>query len=720
MAISTKILRSQIAFFKPIADGCSIAACRLAQKRLGELMMATHRSEVSITPIHFERFDACWIHPKALQSHGVILYLHGGGYVAGDLDYAKGFGTVLAARNHIRVLCAAYRLAPEFPFPAALEDALTAYRFLRKSGYASSQIILAGESAGGGLIYALCLKLKELQQPLPAGILALSPWTDLTMSGASFNTNRDADPSMSRERLLHYASQYTTDPENPLVSPLFGDLSGFPPSLIFAGEDEVMLDDARLLHQKLQEQHSDATLHIAPTMWHAYLLYGMKEREQDFEEIASFLKLHIKEKSFRPRWMKLDNAAKIYPAARRRNWSNVFRLSVTLTEQVDPDLLQSALEVTIRRFPSIAVRLRRGLFWYYLEQIQHAPPIRQDGPYPCARMRKAAIRSCAFRVLYYKNRIAVEFFHALTDGNGGLVFLKTLIAEYLEQRHTTELPSEQGILDRAEEAKPEEMEDSFLRYAGEVQASRRESTAFHLTGTPELSGFRPVVCGSMPVELVLQQAKSFHATLTGFLASVLIASILEIQKESIFSRARRKPVKILIPVNLRNFFDSHTLRNFVLYTTPGVDPRMGSYTFEEIVKSVQHQLGLELTEKRMSSKITTNVRAEQMLLLRIMPLFIKNFAMKMVYNMVGERKSCLTLSNLGVVKIPEKMVPFIRRFDFILGTQATSPNNCAVLSYQDTLYVNFIRSIEEPTLERLFFTKLRAFGIPIKIESNQR
>lgn len=133
-------------------------------------------------------------------------------------------------------------------------------------------------------------------------------------------------------------------------------------------------------------------------------------------------------------WVRLDNAAKIYPAARRKNWSNVFRQSVTLTEQVDVAVLQSALDVTVRRFPSIAARLRKGVFWYYLQQVEQAPDIKEEYSYPLTFMSKAEMRKCAFRVIAYENRIAVEFFHSLTDGNGALIFLKTLTAEYLEQK----------------------------------------------------------------------------------------------------------------------------------------------------------------------------------------------------------------------------------------------------------------------------------------------
>lgn len=720
MALSKKFLKKQIAFFKPFADGCGVGISRAAQKRLGELMALGLRNDVSFTDCSFTDFKAAWIQPRKCKREGIILYLHGGGYIAGDLDYAKGCGALLAAKCNIKVFCAAYRLAPEFPFPAALEDALCAYRYLLKSGYDPAHIILAGESAGGGLCYALCLKLREQGRSLPAGILALSPWTDLTLSGESFIHNKEADPSLSKERLLQYAAHYTDHPENPLVSPLLADLSDMPPSLIFVGGDEILLDDARLLHEKLTKNNNESTLIIAEGLWHAYLLYGLKEREGDLQKMEEFLDTLLSDNAFKPRWLRLDNAAKIYPAARKRRWSNVFRLSVSFKEPIDPDILQSALEVTARRFPSISVRLRRGLFWYYLEQLPHAPAIQKDGPFPCMRMKKSAIRQCAFRVLYHENRIAAEFFHALTDGTGGLIFIKTLAAEYLEQKHQIEVRPADGVLDRLEAPKESELEDSFLKYAGDLNASRKEATAYRLKGTPEADGYRNLICGTMPVKEVLALAKKYDASLTCFIAAVLTEAIQELQQKEIPNRRRQKPVKILIPVNLRNLFPSESLRNFALYSTPAMDPRLGDHSFEDIIGIIKHHLALDVTPQQMSSKIATNVSSERSFIIRILPLFIKNIAMKTVYNIVGERKNCLSLSNLGRVLVPKEMEPFISRFDFILGTQALLPHNCGILSYGDTLYINFIRSIKEPELERLFFTKLRKMGIPIKIESNQR
>lgn len=416
------------------------------------------------------------------------------------------------------------------------------------------------------------------------------------------------------------------------------------------------------------------------------------------------------------RWLPLDNAAKIYPAARRKNWSNVFRLSATLSEPIDRTAMQSALDVTVKRFPSIAVRLRRGLFWYYLQQLPHTPKLQEEYSYPLIPMSKKETRRCALRVIIHNDRVAVEFFHSLTDGTGGMVFLKSLLAEYLEQKYAVTVPNTFGILDRMETPRPQELEDSFSRYAGPIQASRREKTAWHLTGTPTKNGVSHVTCFQLPAKELLEQAHKHNVSLTVFLCAVMMDALQRLQAET--SPRRTKPIKVLIPVNLRSLFPSESLRNFALYTTPQILPRLGRYTIDEICDVIQHWMALDVTPKQMSMKIATNVASEQLLAVRIMPLFIKNLVMKAVFNATGERKSCLSLSNLGQIRMPEEMVPYVKRMDFILGVQAAAPYNCGVLSWDDTLYLNFIRNIRQPKLEQQFFEVLRQLGIPVTVQSN--
>lgn len=717
MAFSAKTTRAQLARLRPLVESCSLELTRKGQNKIGELMEAKYRRRTIVKEHTFEQFGGAWVLPRDERRQGVILYLHGGGYTCGGLEYAKGFASTLAVWCGARVFCAAYRLAPENRYPAALDDALEAYRYLLGKGYASENILLCGESAGGGLCYALCLRLKALSMPLPCGIVAISPWTDLTASGSSYEENREIDPSISQKQLDFFASCYTDDREDPYVSPIFGDLTGMPPSLIFVGGDEIMRSDAVDLDARLRSFGAQSRVVVKAERWHGYLLYALKEDEGDFDLLNRFLS-RVLSPERKLRWMPLDNAAKIYPAALRQNWSNVYRLSATLTETVDRQVLQSALDVTVRRFPSIATRLRRGVFWYYLQQLSHAPEITEENSYPLARMTRRDVRTCAFRVLIYDKRIAVEFFHSLTDGNGALVFLKTLLAEYLCQRYGITVPAECGVLGRLEDPTDEELEDSFLKYAGTVCVSRRESNAFRLTGTPEPDGFKHLTCLQVQTADVLEQAHRYGVSVTAFLCAVMMRAILDIEREQIPNPRRRKPVKVLIPVNLRKLFPSRTLRNFALYTTPEVDPRLGEYAFDELCRTVQHKLGLDVTPQRMSAMIATNVSSERSLAVKVMPLFLKNMVVKAVFDAVGEKKSCLSLSNLGDVKLPDAMLPYVSRMDFILGVQATAPNNCGVLSYGGTLYLNFIRNIREANLEYHFYCVLRELGIAVTVESN--
>lgn len=718
MPLSPKTIRTQMELVKPLLASCSLETIRKGQNMIGELMEAKYRQQVLIREHPFEQFSGAWIIPRDERRQGVVLYLHGGGYTCGSLEYAKGFGSMLAEECGVKVFCIGYRLAPEHPFPAAREDSLQAYEYLLQKGYTPEHITLCGESAGGGLCYSLCMALREKGLPMPAGIIGISPWTDLTASGPSYEKNREVDPSISIEQLNFYAGCYTTDRSDPNVSPLLGDLTGMPPSLLFVGGDEIMCSDAELMHHKLLSCGCKSALYIRPKRWHAYILYGLTEDREDLARINRFLDQTMGPSS-KLRWMRLDNAAKIYPAARRPQWSNVFRLSVTLTEPVDEAVLQSALDVTARRFPSIATRLRKGLFWYYLQELAHAPAITAESSYPLTRMGRKETRKCAFRVIVYKRRIAVEFFHSLTDGTGGLVFLKTLLAEYLQQKYGLTIPAQQGVLGRLEEPSPMELEDSFQKYSGKVVASRAENDAWRLYGTPEPGGFLHITCFRLSTKQVLEKAHEYGVSLTVYLAAVMTQAILNLQAEKVPNVSRRKPVKVQIPVNLRNLFPSRTLRNFALYTTPEVDSRLGEYSFEEICRLIYHWVSLDVTDKRMRARIAANVEAERMLAVKVMPLFLKNIIMKAVFDSVGEKKSCLSLSNLGQAQLPEIMKPYVERFDFILGTQADAPHNCGVISFGDTLCINITRNIREPELESHFFRVLHDHGIAVEVQTNQ-
>lgn len=717
MILSVKNVKAHMETLSPLLKSSSLRTMRIGQNMIGDIIKARNKNDVIIRKHEFEKFTGAWVIPKDERRDGVIIYLHGGGYTCGGLDYSLGFGSAAAVESGTKVFCCAYRLAPENRYPAALEDALEAYEYVISKGYPPQRITLAGESAGGGLCYALCLKLREKNMPMPCGIVAVSPWTDFTMSGSSYKENENSDPSMSEGQLDFFAKSYTDNRTDPFVSPLFADLRGMPPSIIFAAQNEIMFSDANLLHLKLLDSGCESLFYSKPERWHAYVVYMLDEDRDDFERINRFLNKHMAVQK-KMRWFRLDNAAKIYPAARRKNWSNVFRLSLTLTEDIDKEILQSALDVTVRRFPSISVRLRKGVFWYYLQSTPSVPQVKEEMSYPLTEMSKRETRKCAFRVLYYKNRIAVEMFHSLTDGTGALIFLKTLTAEYIRQKYGETIPPKNGVLERVESPSPEELEDSFSKYAGSVSASRKENDAWPIRGTPEKDGFLDLTCFRLDANKVTEKAHSYGVSVTVFLCAVLMDALQDIQKEKVTNQHKRKPIKVLIPVNLRNLFESRSLRNFALYTTPEILPKLGTYSLEEICEAVKHKMGLEITKKQMSMKIAANVNSEKLMAVRIMPLFIKNLVMKAVYDTVGEKKSCINFSNLGLMKLPDEMDKYVERADFILGAQAKNPYNCSAISYKGTLYMNFIRNIKENDLEVRFFEKLRDLGIEVEAESN--
>lgn len=419
-------------------------------------------------------------------------------------------------------------------------------------------------------------------------------------------------------------------------------------------------------------------------------------------------------------WIKLDNAAKIYPAAKTSGWTALFRVSATLTQPVDPAILAQAQQSTLRRFSSFAYRLRSGAFWYYLEKLDGAPEIQPDVANPCVRMNLRENGGFMFRVRYHENRIAVEIFHVLADGTGGLCFLKTLVAEYLRLKYGADIPRDNEILDCSQSASPQELEDSFTKYARALSMSRSETAAYHVEGTPNEKHFLSVICGMLDARQVKRKAAEYGVTVTEFLAAHIVMAIYSVSRRDTSRRRRLKPVKIAVPVNLRRFYPTRTMRNFSSYVNPGIEPRYGRYTFAETAKLIHHYLGLEITEKKLNAKFTTNVLSERNPVLRVTPLFLKNAVMKLVYEITGDRLSSTTLSNLGVAKLPEQMAQYVARMEFILGPLKHNPVTAACLTYNNLMCLNFSSTIMETDIQREVFTSLVKSGIHVKIESNQR
>ena len=259
-------------------------------KMLGEVS-----KNITVEKINMEGIQAEWLIPfsSSTRSEKVSLYLHGGGYVTGSIEDHRMMCGLLANATETKVLIPEYRLAPEHPFPAALDDALKVYQWLLDHGYSSANMIIAGDSAGGGLSVATVLALKGKSGSLPAAVVCLSPWTDLALTGQSHTTKAKAEAVLRKDVLHEWALCYTDESNltNPLVSPVHGDFHGFPPLLIQVGSEEILLDDSNLLAEKAKSAGVDVTLKIWNGMWHVWQALGnlIPENKKTFEEIGQFV-----------------------------------------------------------------------------------------------------------------------------------------------------------------------------------------------------------------------------------------------------------------------------------------------------------------------------------------------------------------------------------------------------------------------------------------------
>lgn len=416
------------------------------------------------------------------------------------------------------------------------------------------------------------------------------------------------------------------------------------------------------------------------------------------------------------RWFKLDNAGKLYPAISTSRWSSIFRISAELHEMVDPLLLQKAADAVMPRFPSFQVRMKSGLFWYYLEEIKEPLSVQPDVGHPCMPFRFRQNHGYLMRICYYRNRISAEFFHALTDGSGGLCFIKTLTAEYLRLKGI-KIPCENGVLDPKETPSPGEIREAFTSLPlPKVRISRKEAPSFHFPATPELPHTLHTIAASMPCDTLRALAKKHGVTLTEYLAgSILFAAFRQQERHP---EKKKRPIRISIPVNLRSFFPSPTLRNFSSFLNPGIDPRLGSYTFPEVLREVHAFMGYHLNPRFLLGTVATNVADEKNLFIRLVPLFLKNLVISGVFHQAGDRLVCATLSNLGLCAFPDAMVPFIRRFEFQLGVPSSPLCNCAALTTGNELRLLFSSNIRETAMPREMLRFLVEEGVPVTVESN--
>lgn len=409
-------------------------------------------------------------------------------------------------------------------------------------------------------------------------------------------------------------------------------------------------------------------------------------------------------------WFSLDDSAKIYPLSMKHGQMAVFRLSVYLKHQIVPELLQIALTFTVKRFPTFATTVKKGFFWHYLETAKHRYSINEESDIPCQPLKISRSGSQSFRVLYYNNRISIEYFHVLTDGSGGMVFLKTLTAEYLRLL-SIESSVGEDVLDINEVPSSGEAANEFSRAEKTENASGFiDKPAVQMSG--KLSRIKPcrILHFKMDAASLKAAAKTKNATVTAYILALMFVAGKHATDEL------EGNINIQVPVNMRKYYSSSTLRNFTMYC--GIKLEINNITdVGSIIEEISLQLGQKASKQSMTEMMNSTKRTINAI--KYIPLFIKAPVTRIVCGYLGDMVFSSILSNLGVIKMPRELEEHIDSMDFILGSLLTNRASCALVTYNNFATLSIAKMTADPSFEEKLFNLLAADGIIPVVEGSE-
>ena len=412
-------------------------------------------------------------------------------------------------------------------------------------------------------------------------------------------------------------------------------------------------------------------------------------------------------------WLKLDNAAKIFPANTNEKDTKVFRFVCELKEDIEQETLQKALNKALPLFPVYQTVLKRGVFWYYFDSTEYKPEVTEEHKLPCNALYQQNRKNLLFEVSYYHKRINLEMYHALADGTGALSFLKTIVYYYLTIKHEEELKDKLPKLDY-DASFSQKMDDSFLKhYNGDKTLDKiKIKRAYHITGRRSMDNRLKIIEGVMSVKGMLELAHRYDTTMTIYQTALYMKAIaMEMP-----NRAKRYPVVLTVPVNLRTYFPSVTARNFFATISIGYHFGKQSDKLEEIIQSVKESFARELTQEKLRDHINRLSALEHNVFMRIVPLVIKDYVLRFA-NYLSSRGITATLSNIGKTTITKELVPYIHLFDCF--TSARRPQIC-MCSFEDRLVISFTSPFTGTDIQKNFFRMLTDEGIEVVITSNNK
>jgi NRPS condensation-like uncharacterized protein len=413
-------------------------------------------------------------------------------------------------------------------------------------------------------------------------------------------------------------------------------------------------------------------------------------------------------------WYKLDNAGKIFPAVSKDDRSNVFRLSFYLDEIIDTDILEQAVNKILPRFETFAVQMKNGLFWNYFSENHKYFKVEEEPAQVCKYFKAIRNSGYMFKVYYLKNKITLETFHAISDGTGALHFLKSIVFQYFKLRGF-KMEHEHLILSELPYSK-KESEDNFVsNYDKDNKLNLKEESAYHITG--EKFHHHWVLLYKIKVDskaLIDIVKNKYHATITQYVTAVLAYSVF---KESVDFIGHKKPLKIFIPVNLRPYFDSITLRNFSLYIKSSFDSQKNDWTFEDMLELVKEQFADQLDKTKLHGRINALVAFEKNIFIRILPLILKQIAFKVGYNILGERINSCSISNLGICQLPKDLNDKILDVDFVNAGYGLA---MTLMSLKGKTNIILTTPLKDLSIINYITQMLRKDGLDITVDTNYK
>lgn len=411
-------------------------------------------------------------------------------------------------------------------------------------------------------------------------------------------------------------------------------------------------------------------------------------------------------------WRRLDNSAKIFPIASSKKYSSVFRLSVVLKERIDEKTLKKAVEKVLKNLSSFKVKLKKGAFWYYFEDNNKEIIVEEEKDYPCKYINPQTNNDYLFKVTYWENKINLDIFHSLTDGNSGIVFLREIVYSYIEFSHPENFKTKL----RLERKLSNNTEDDYLKnYDKKSKGGRSGKKSYALKGKILPLAAIGVIHVNIDLIKLKNRAKEKGVTVTQYLTAVIISAIYNSNYKK---HNGKKPIKVCVPVDLRKYFKSETVSNFFSYITIQADMNLKMLqNFDGLLKFVKENFEKLLTKEEISKTMSANVKLGNNIFIKSIPLFLKLVIVKLSY-MEIRKYTTTTFSNIGRIGIIGEYQKYIDKFLMLIAPETVEKIKCSACSFENNLVFTFTSTLENTEVEKEFCKILKEEGIGISVEGN--